>query len=203
MARKKKIWIIILLPFVITLIILRIISYDKPKSNLSGDKNANSLEIDRLFRDMGVLKVLNIAPPVDFSLLDLNGNKVSLSDFKGKIVFLNFWTTWCPGCRIEMPVMEKLHKRLKNKDFAMVSINIQEPASVIKKLFKDYKLTFTALLDSKGELSDPFGIRAIPTTFILNKDGGMIGKAFGPREWDSKKSIALFERLIKEKNPET
>ena len=195
---KKKIWIIILLPFVITLITLRIISYDKPKSNLSGDKNANSLEIDRLFRDMGVLKVPHIAPPVDFSLLDLNGNKVSLSDFKGKIVFLNFWTTWCPGCRIEMPAMEKLHKRLKDKDFAMVSINIQEPASVIKKLFKDYKLTFTALLDSKGELSDPFGIRAIPTTFILNKDGGMIGKALGPREWNNKESIALFERLMDE-----
>lgn len=199
---KKKIWILILLPFVITLIILRIISFDNPKSNLSGGKNAYGLEIDRLFRDVGVLKVPHMAPPVDFSLLDLNGNKVSLSDFKGKIVFLNFWTTWCPGCRIEMPAMEKLHKKLKDKDFAMVSINIQEPASVVTKFFKDYQLTFTALLDSEGKLSNSFGIRAIPTTFFLNKDGGMIGKALGPREWDNKESIALFERLMKEKDSE-
>ena len=78
-------------------------------------------ELDRLFSDMGVLKAVN-ALPVDVKLKDLNGRQVSLSDFRGKIVFLNFWTTWCFDCRIEMPHMEKLHQSFKDKEFAMVTI---------------------------------------------------------------------------------
>jgi peroxiredoxin len=158
--------------------------------------NAVSNKTDRLFRDMGIIRVPRIAPPVEISLLDIQGKKVTLSDFKGKIVFLNFWTTWCPECRIEMPLMEKLHKRLKDKDFAMVAVNLKEPAIRVKNFFSEHQLTFTALLDSKGKIGARFGVRAVPTTFILDKEGGIIGKVFGSRKWNSQKSIALFEHLI-------
>ena len=80
----------------------------------------------------------------------------------------------------------------------MVAVSLNEPKSVVKKFFDDHKLTFTAFLDSNGELGIPFGIRGIPTTYILDKDGGIIGKAIGSRQWDSKESFALFERLLKE-----
>lgn len=152
-------------------------------------------ELDRLFEDMLVLRVPQISNPVEFRLNDVNGRQVSLSDFRGKIVFLNIWTTWCPTCRIEMPSMEKLHQKFKNKDFAMVTINLQESATQVKGFFKEYKLTFTALLDTTGEVGSSFGIYQIPTTFILDKKGRIIGKAVGPREWDSKDAIALFEHL--------
>jgi thiol-disulfide isomerase/thioredoxin len=155
---------------------------------------ADSQELDQLFGEMGVIKMVQ-ALPVEIRLKDLNGQQVSLSDFRGKIVFLNFWTTWCYACRIEMPDMEKLHQKFKNKDFAMVSINLQESASQVKQFFKDFKLTFTALLDSDGEVGAHFMITAIPTTFILNKEGIIIGKVMGPREWDGKKAFALFEHL--------
>lgn len=151
---------------------------------------------DRLFHKLGIIKVPHIAPPVDFSLPDINGQQVTLSDFKGKIVFLNFWTTWCPECRIEMPLMEKLHRRLNNQDFVMITVNLQEPASRIKNFLKKNPLTFTILLDTKGKIGPQFGIRAIPTTFILDKNGGIIGKVLGSRPWDSKESMALFEYLI-------
>ena len=193
---KKQLWIITLLLFVVTLITLRIISYDKPESTLLIKEKTDSPETDRLLRDMGVTKVPHLAPPVDFSLLDLYGKKVILSDFKGKIVFLNFWATWCPSCREEMPSMQRLYTRFKDKDFTMVAVSMNEPASVVKKFFKDYNLTFASLLDSKGEIGAQFGVRAIPMTFILDRDGGIIGKAFGPRKWDSEKSIDLFEHLI-------
>jgi thiol-disulfide isomerase/thioredoxin len=156
---------------------------------------ADSRDLDQLFGDMGVSKISQ-ALPVEITLMDLNGRPVSLSEFRGKTVFLNFWTTWCFDCRIEMPVMEKLHQKFKNKDFAMVTINLQEPVSQVKQFFKNYKLTFTALLDSDGEVGAHFRITAIPTTFILNKQGIIIGKAFGPRKWDGKKAFALFEHLI-------
>jgi thiol-disulfide isomerase/thioredoxin len=143
-----------------------------------------------------VIKVPPAEDPVKINLKDMNGKYTGISDFKGKIVFLNFWTTWCPTCRIEMPSMEKLYQKLKNKDFAMVTINLQESASQVKSFFEEFKLTFTALLDSTGEIGALFGIRAIPTTYILDKSGRIIGQVIGPREWDSKASITLFENLI-------
>jgi thiol-disulfide isomerase/thioredoxin len=158
--------------------------------------NGNRLELDRLFEEMLILKVPHVSDPVEIRLKDINNKDVSISDFRGKIVFLNFWTTWCPTCRIEMPSMEKLHQKLKNRDFAMVTINLQESADRVKNFFKEYKLSFTALLDTAGEVGAMFGLYQIPTTYILDKEGRIIGKAVGPREWDSKKSISLFEYLI-------
>jgi len=164
------------------------------KADLSAKTDSRGM--DRLFSIVGVIKVPPAEDPVKINLKDMNGKNTSLSDFKGKIVFLNFWTTWCPTCRIEMPSMEKLHQKLKNKDFAMVTINLQESASQVKSFFKEFKLTFTALLDPAGEVSASFGIRSIPTTYILDKTGRIIGLVSGPREWDSKAAIALFENLI-------
>jgi thiol-disulfide isomerase/thioredoxin len=152
-------------------------------------------ELDQLFSDMGVIRFPFPTDPVEITLKDLNGQQVSLSDFRGKIVFINFWTTWCLACVIEMPSMEKLHQKFKDKDFVMVAINLQESASKIKQFYKEYKLTFTTLLDSTGDVGAGLGIRSIPTTFILDKNGRILGKALGPREWEGKKSIALFEYL--------
>ena len=92
--------------------------------------------------------------------------------------------------------MEKLHNKLKHKDFTVVVVDLEEPASQVKKFVEKYKLTFTILLDSKGKFARQFGIRFIPTTYILDLDGGIIGMVVGPREWDSKKSIAFFEHLM-------
>jgi peroxiredoxin len=168
-----------------------------PEAALAKAIEPSDFETERLFRDMNIIRMHRIAPPVEISLLDIHDKQVTLADFKGKIVFLNFWTTWCFECRIEMPLMEKLHKRLKDKDFAMVAVNLREPATRVKDFFDKHKLTFTALLDSKGKIGSRFGIRAVPTTFILDKEGGIIGKVFGSREWDISKSIDLFEHLIK------
>ena len=152
-------------------------------------------DLDRLFDNLDVIKIRHSPNPVDFRLPDLNGIRVDLSDFRGKIVFLNFWATWCPTCVTEMPSMEKLHQKLRNKDFAMVTISIQDSAPQVKDFYVKNKLTFTALLDSTGEIGAGFGLRAIPTTLILDKTGQAIGIAMGPREWDSRDSITLFEHL--------
>ncbi len=194
---RKNIWVIILLLFIASLITLMIVSCTKAEGTSSEKENTDSFEIDRLMGELGIIQVPHIAPPVDFSLLNLNNKTVTLSDLKGKIVFLNFWATWCGDCRVEMPLMQKLYIRFKDKDFAMVAVSLNEPKSVVKKFFDDYKLTFTALLDSDGELGIPFGIRGIPMTYILDREVGIIGKAIGSRQWDSKESIALFERLLK------
>ena len=152
-------------------------------------------ELERLFSDIGVLQISPDSDPLEIRLSDPTGRPVSLSEFRGKIVFINFWTTWCLACVIEMPSMEKLHQRFKDKDFVMVAINLQESAERVKQFYKEYQLTFTTLLDITGDVGATLGINAIPTTFVLDKNGRIIGKALGPREWESKKSIALFEYL--------
>jgi peroxiredoxin len=156
-------------------------------------------EIDRLFEKVGILALTNNRPPVEIVLPDPDGRIISISEFRGKIVLLNFWASWCFPCVIEMPAMEKLHKRFKHRNFVMVAINLQESAEQVKQFFKNYKLTFMTLLDTKGIVGTEFGIRSIPTTFILDKEGRLIGKALGPREWDGNEANALFEYLIDEK----
>ncbi len=153
--------------------------------------------IDKLMRKLRIIPLHEIMPPDDFALKDLDGKMVRLSDYRGKVIFLNFWATWCLPCRIEMPSMEKLYRKFKNRDFTIVTINLQETTKAVKAFFKRYRLTFPALLDSDGIVGRLFGIRSIPATFILNQKGGMVGKAFGPREWDGKVAEQLFDLLIK------
>lgn len=147
-------------------------------------------------KKLGITPIPRIAPPVDFNLEDISGRLVRLSDLKGKVVFINFWTTWCGACRIEMPAMQGLHEHLKDRDFVMLAVDLQEQPEQVKRFLDYYKLTFTVLLDKDGEVSRSFGIHSIPTTFILDKEGGMIGKAMGPRDWNHADSHALFDHLL-------
>ncbi|MGD9151749.1 MAG: TlpA disulfide reductase family protein [Desulfobacterales bacterium] len=153
-------------------------------------------ELERLFGNMGILKMPHATRPLEIQLKDIFGNTVSLSAFRGKIVFLNFWATWCPTCVVEMPSMEKLHRRFKNQDFVMIAVNMQESETQVKSFFEKLQLSFTALLDSSGEVAAGLAVNALPTTYFLDKEGRIIGVALGPREWDNQASIELFKFLI-------
>jgi len=144
---------------------------------------------------MGIFTGKPVAVPENIRFSDLKGNAVSLSDFKGKVIFLNFWATWCPPCRNEMPAMEKLHRSLRSENFAILAVGLKEPGKKIEDFFKKRELSFTALLDPTGEAAHQFGIASIPTTFIVNKNGELIGKAIGPRDWEGKTAVALFTLL--------
>ncbi len=208
---KKRLYVLGSLLVIVVLIIITIYGLREPKDPLPSERmgKAQTSEgltrvgtktedktLSRLFEEMGVVQMEPVAVPVEVTLPDLNGKQVSLSDFKGKILFLNFWATWCPPCREEMPAMQKLHDKLKEKDFLMVAIDLQESAAPVKKYLKEYEFTFMTLLDSNGDVGLMFGIRSIPTTLIMDKNGMIIGVAIGARDWASKKSIALFEHLI-------
>ena len=169
---------------------------DREEEGVSQATGNESPKNERLAGKMGIIKVPRAPIPVEISLPDLEGRMVRISDFRGKVVFLNFWTTWCPSCRVEMPSMERLHLRLKDKGFVMVAINLQESREQVRGFFKEQGLTFMALLDKDGKVGTRFGIRNIPTTYILDKKGRILGAAMGAREWDSKEAITLFEHLI-------
>ena len=157
---------------------------------------ANSKELENLLKIFGFYKPPFTPQVEEIVLFDLNQKPVKLSDYKGAIVFLNFWATWCPPCRDEMPAMQKLYGRYKTEPFNMIAVSIKESPVQVMEFFKEKRLSFTVLLDPRGEAGKKFGINAIPTTFILDKNGNIIARAIGPRDWSSRKAYTLFQRLV-------
>ena len=148
------------------------------------------------FKAMGLAALKEGTRSIDFTLSDLSGKKVSLSSYQGKLVFLNFWATWCPPCRAEMPSMERLYQKLKTKGLAILAVDLQEDAKSVQKFIDEHKLTFTVLLDSDGRVGATYGARSIPTTYIIGRDGSALGGVIGGREWDTPEMIAFFTRLL-------
>lgn len=123
---------------------------------------------------------------IDFSLSDLGGRKVSLSDYRGKVVLLNFWATWCPPCKAEMPGMEKLYQTFKdNPDFVMLAVDSQEQASVVQKFITDNQYHFKVLLDTDGQVNAKYSVQAIPTTYLIDRQGRVIAGKAGAHDWAS------------------
>jgi thiol-disulfide isomerase/thioredoxin len=115
-------------------------------------------------------EVLDSIDAMDFTLEDMNGNKVALSDYKGKTILLNFWASWCGPCKYEMPFIEQLYKDTKDSDLVIVTVNLQEPKSTVSKFLIDNKYTFPVLLDTKGDVSNQYGVNGIPLSLLINKD---------------------------------
>src|SRR4030066_464396 len=133
----------------------------------------------------------------DFSLIDLNGKRVVLKQFKGKVIFLNFWATWCGPCKEEMPSLEVLHRQFKEKNFVLLTISVDyEGIKPVQEFINKHQYTFPVLLDPKGETLDLFEVKGIPTTFLIDKKGKMVGKAIGPRNWESLEIVSLINLLI-------
>ena len=120
----------------------------------------------------------------NFSLADLNGNTVRLTDYKGKVVLLNIWATWCPPCVEEMPSMERLHRELKDELFAILAVSIDSSgAEVVVPFMEKYNLSFTTLTDQKGVMKSLYQTTGIPESFIIDKDGTIAQRIIGPRDW--------------------
>jgi peroxiredoxin len=133
----------------------------------------------------------------DFSLPGIDGKTVRLGDFRGKVVILSFWASWCPACRMEMPTLEKIHKRYKDRDLAVVSVSIDaQGKKPVVPLVKKLGLTFPILLDPGQKVMDRYGVTLIPTAFIIGRNGEMIGKAIGPKDWDGENGRRILEKLL-------
>lgn len=140
--------------------------------------------------------------PPKVSLKSLDGKKVVLEEFKGKVVFLNFWTTWCGYCRREMPSMEKLYKDFREKGFTILAVDVRESAEKVRPFLDRYNLTFPTVLDPTGKAAFLFGVRGYPATFLLDRTGKVVGSAPGARDWYSDDAKALISKLLAEKGSE-
>ncbi|MFQ5996248.1 MAG: TlpA family protein disulfide reductase [Dehalococcoidales bacterium] len=110
-------------------------------------------------------------PAPDFKLSNLEGQSVSLSDFRGRPVLLNFWASWCGPCRYEMPFIQEIHEKWSAKGLVVLTVNLQEDPSLVKEFMEDLGLSFPVLLATNQEVSLAYNLRGIPTTFFIDKDG--------------------------------
>jgi peroxiredoxin len=134
----------------------------------------------------------------NFELKDPAGKQLSLKDFRGKVVFLNFWATWCPPCIEEMPAMEKLHQELEKDGLVMLAVNFQEGPERVKEFFTQHNLTFTPLLDRDGKVTEQYQAWGLPVTVVINKRGEIAARAMGSKDWHTDEARQLFKKLLAE-----
>ncbi|RJS62405.1 redoxin domain-containing protein [Bacillus sp. PK3_68] len=124
-------------------------------------------------------------PAPDFELTTLAGKKVKLSDYQGKKVILNFWATWCPPCKAEMPHMQNFYEENKDKDVEIVAVNltsVDKGRSEIEGFVKEYGLTFDIPLDEKGTIGTQYQAFTIPTSYVIDSNGVITQKIIGPMD---------------------
>ncbi|WP_125154154.1 TlpA disulfide reductase family protein [Clostridium rectalis] len=108
---------------------------------------------------------------IDFTLEDVFGNKITLSNLKGKKVYLNFWATWCGYCKEELDDIQTLHNEYKNKNIVILAINVGEDKKTVKKYLDESRYNFTTILDIDGKITELYGIQGFPTSLFIDEQG--------------------------------
>jgi peroxiredoxin len=147
----------------------------------------------------GLLELRHRAPAraADFVLPNLAGQAVRLSALRGKVVLLNVWTTWCPPCREEMPSMERLYERLRDRDFQLLAVSQDEDGPrVVRPFVEELKLSFPVLVDPDHLVGDRYGVWGYPESFVIDRAGRIVERVIGPRDWASPEAVASIEALL-------
>lgn len=150
---------------------------------------------EALLKSIGLVKPAMSRPP-DFNLRDTNGTLVSMSGYRGSMVLLNFWATWCGPCRDEMPSMENLSRSFGGQGLAVVAVNQKEDAALVNKFMRTYGLNFTTPLDTDGRVAASYRVYGIPVTYLIDSNGQAIGMKSGLKDWGSPEVIAVLRKLI-------
>jgi thiol-disulfide isomerase/thioredoxin len=152
-----------------------------------------------LYAMAGVQPVHGQAPAPSFDLPTLDGQSLSSGNLRGKVVLVNFWATWCGPCKEEMPALQRLKQHFKTGEFELLAVTTDPQREAIKGFVQSLGLAFPVLLDEAKDVSATFGVRGLPTTVLIGKDGRMLARAVGPRAWDSPESVALIRRMVEGK----
>ena len=139
----------------------------------------------------------------DISFSDGDGRPVKLSNFRGKVVLLNVWATWCPPCRAEMPTLDRLQAKLGGSGFEVVALSIDQGGSFVVREFYD-EVGIKALriyIDHNAEASTAIGVNGIPATLLIDRTGRELGRKIGPAEWDSQEIVKLIQGYVEAPAP--
>lgn len=150
----------------------------------------------------------DLAP--EFTAFTLSGGPAKLSDYRGKVVLLNFWASWCAPCIAEMPALQRLHDRLKDQGFTVLAVGVDDEPEALQEFQRRYGLSFPVLVDQNAETKRLFKTTGVPESFVIGRDGKLVlfmdpddnsptVRMSGPREWDSPNVVSRFTKILAEK----
>jgi len=143
------------------------------------------------------LRVGQEAP--NFELRDRSGKIYALDSLRGQVVLVNFWATWCPPCRAEMPSMEKFYKMYNDRGVELLAVNVEpEGPEIMEEFEKDYPHSFPVVFDLEARVQNLYGVFKFPETFIIDKNGIIVEKVIGSIDWTDPEVLSYFEQLLKE-----
>ena len=163
----------------------------------SAPRGSRSLTFDDAMKELDLIRPSRQKLAEDFALSTPQGRTFKLSEHRGKIVFVNFWATWCPPCREEMPAMEKLWLHYRERGFVVVAISVDRDPIVVPPFIKQGKFTFPVALDPKMQAATAYGVRALPSSFLVDRQGYMTALALGPRMWDGEAAYTVIEGMVR------
>jgi cytochrome c biogenesis protein CcmG, thiol:disulfide interchange protein DsbE len=139
----------------------------------------------------------------DFSLT-INGKPMKLSDYRGKVVVLNFWASWCPPCVAEAPSLNKLQEYIQGKDATLLGVSVDEDSGKYEKFLKDFQVNFPTwrdpnVKDNKSNIVQGYGTELLPETYIIDRRGKIARKLVGEQKWDSPEMLEYFDAMLKDK----
>jgi len=167
----------------------------RPKPESPGRDRVVPAEVAMAMKELDLIRPAQQKLAEDFTLKKADGGMFQLSEHRGKVVFINFWATWCPPCREEMPAMERLFQRSQKDSLVMLAVSVDADPTVVAQFLKEQRFTFTIGLDPKMKLADTYGVRALPASFIVDRQGHLAALALGPRTWDNRAAQMLVERM--------
>ena len=164
-------------------------SFSAPAQHVSEELN------DRM-QDLGFQIPRMEVKAKNFILDELEGREKSLDSYYGNVVLLNFWATWCGPCRQEMPALQNLHEITESTfDFRIIAVNLKENHEIVSSFVSQLSLTFPILFDNTGEIASAYGASTLPMTYLIDKDGTILSRIIGIRDWTEQGFINLFIEL--------
>lgn len=155
------------------------------------------LSLDAAIKELDLIRPSRQKAAEDFTAPLAGGRSFRLSEHRGKVVLINFWATWCPPCREEMPAMERLWRQHKGAGFVMVAVSVDADPKVVPPFVGEHGFTFQVALDPKMGVANAYGVRALPSSFLVDRQGKLAALALGPRAWDNDAAHSLVEALAR------
>lgn len=198
MMRKTRYWLCLLSILALSLGVALFVGAHHeapPRPRALGGTARGQVEV--LFEAFAIKRPAELAMAPDIPLTDTQGNPHSLNEFRGKLVLVNFWATWCPPCLMEMPWLNRLYAAYRDKGFVVVAISIDaQGPEYVRKYMTDKRFRFPAFSDPHGiRTGVPFGLVGLPTSYLIAPGGELLGSIVGARDWAGPEAIALIGAL--------
>ena len=174
--------------FILQALAATVVGCDRTSSPSPGSPDA--------FERLELVRVKVPTPAKPFTVPDLAGGRLSLADVTARVVLLNVWATWCLPCREEMPAMERLYQRYRDRGVTILALSIDRHVAAVLPFVRHYGLTFPVGLDPDATVAGEYNVRALPTTYLIDAQRQVVALAMGARDWDSAAARAVIDALL-------